>query len=60
MPYFESKSRTVFSPQCEVLEPIYKMLEQYEPVIGGSQLFEDMVENYEYLDFVLRSKEEAK
>jgi hypothetical protein len=59
MAYFEAKGRTVFSPQCSVLEPVYKMLEQYEPTIGGSQLFEDMVENYEYLDFVLRDKEAA-
>lgn len=60
MAYFEAKGRTVFSPQSPVLEPVYKMLEQYESAIGGSQLFEDMVENYEYLDFVLREKEEAK
>lgn len=62
MPYFDSKGskRTVFSPQSEVLTPVYKMLEQYEPTIGGSQLFDDMVENYEYLDFVFRNKEEAK
>ena len=59
MPYFESKSKTVFSPQVEALEPFYKVLEQYHQSIGGSNLFEDLVETYEYLDFVLREKEDA-
>jgi hypothetical protein len=58
MPYFDSKNRTVFSPQKEILEPFYKLLEQYHKVIGGSSLFDDLVETYEYLDFVL--KEEKK
>ncbi|WHY75729.1 hypothetical protein QNH20_16555 [Neobacillus sp. WH10] len=56
MPYFDSKSRTVFSPQCDKLDPFYKMLEQYHKVIGGSNLFDDLVETYEYLDFVLREE----
>lgn len=60
MPYFESKDRTVFSPQSEKLEPLYKILEQYHQVIGGSNLFDDLVETYEYLDFVLKEKEELK
>jgi hypothetical protein len=58
MPYFDSKDRTVFSPQCDKLEPFYKILEQYHKAIGGSNLFEDLVETYEYLDFVLKKKEE--
>lgn len=60
MPYFDSKERTVFSPQVEILEPFYKVLEQYHKAIGGSDLFEDLVETYEYLDFVFRKKEEEK
>jgi hypothetical protein len=58
MPYFESKDRTVFSPQNEKLEPFYKILEQYQQSIGGSNLFDDLVETYEYLDFVLKEKKE--
>ncbi|WP_342025762.1 hypothetical protein AADC60_24680 [Cytobacillus pseudoceanisediminis] len=58
MAYFDSKDRTVFSPQSEKLEPFYKILEQYHQAIGGSNLFDDLVETYEYLDFVLKEKKE--
>ncbi|QOK28035.1 hypothetical protein IIE26_05020 [Cytobacillus oceanisediminis] len=58
MAYFDSKDRTVFSPQNEKLEPFYKILEQYNQTIGGSNLFDDLVETYEYLDFVLKEKKE--
>ncbi|MEK5176323.1 hypothetical protein NST63_27535 [Heyndrickxia sp. FSL W8-0496] len=54
MPYFESKDRTVFSPQNDKLLPFYKFLEQYNQSLGGSNLFEDLVETYEYLDFVFK------
>jgi hypothetical protein len=60
MPYFDSKDRTVFFPQCEKLEPLYKYLEKHHKTIGGSNLFDELVETYEYLDFVLREKGEAK
>ncbi|MED3650636.1 hypothetical protein [Heyndrickxia sporothermodurans] len=60
MPYFDSKDRTVFSPQDDRLEPFYKILEQYHKAIGGSNLFDDLVETYEYLDFVLKKREEEK
>lgn len=55
--YFNSKGRTVFSPNNNLLEPLYKLLEQYEPSIGGSHLFEDLIENYEYLDSMLKEGE---
>ena len=55
--YFDSKGRTVFSPETDLLEPLYKLLEQYEPSIGGSHLFEDLIENYEYLDSMLKEGE---
>ncbi|MGP9039780.1 hypothetical protein [Cytobacillus kochii] len=58
MPYFDSKDRTVFSPQNDKLEPFYKLLEQYHQTIGGSHLFDDLVETYEYLDSVFKNKEE--
>ena len=54
MPYFDSKNRTVFSPQSVVLEPLYKLLEKYQSTLSGSKIFDDMVETYEYLDFVLK------
>lgn len=60
MPYFDSKDKTVFSPQVEALEPFYKVLEQYHKTIGGSNLFEDLVDTYEYLDYTLRKKEDAE
>jgi hypothetical protein len=60
MPYFEAKDRTVFSPQNEKLEALYKTLEKHHKSIGGSNLFDDLVETYEYLDFALREKEEMK
>ncbi|MGE6611900.1 hypothetical protein ACQKFG_15370 [Peribacillus sp. NPDC076916] len=55
--YFDSKGRTVFSPETDLLQPLYKLLEQYEPSIGGSHLFEDLIENYEYLDSMLKEGE---
>ncbi len=55
--YFDSKGRTVFSPNNNLLEPFYKLLEQYEPSIGGSHLYEDLIENYEYLDSMLKEGE---
>lgn len=56
MPYFESKDRTVFSPQNDKLLPFYNILKQYHLTIGGSNLFEDLVETYEYLDFVFKEE----
>lgn len=55
--YFNSKGRTIFSPKNNILEPLYKLLEQYEPSIGGSYLFEDLIENYEFLDSMLKEGE---
>ncbi|MGK4042222.1 hypothetical protein AB0Y20_07950 [Heyndrickxia oleronia] len=59
MPYFESKDRTVFSPQNDKLLPFYNILKQYHLTIGGSNLFEDLVETYEYLDFVFKEEEKV-
>lgn len=56
MPYFESKDRTVFSPQNDKLLPLYKVLKQYHSTIGGSNLYEDLVETYEYLDYVFKEE----
>lgn len=55
--YFNSKGRTVFSPKNDILEPLYKLLEQYESSIGGSHLFEALIENYEFLDSMLKEGE---
>ena len=52
--YFDSKGRTIFSPETDLLKPLFKLLEQYEPSIGGSHLFEDLIENYEFLDSMLK------
>jgi hypothetical protein len=60
MPYFESKDRTVFSPQVEKLEPFYKFLERHHKTMGGSLMFDELVETYEYLDFTLNKKEQGK
>ncbi len=57
--YFDSKGRTVFIPNNNLLEPLYKLLEQYEPSIGGSHLFEDLIENYEFLDSMLKEGEKT-
>lgn len=58
MPYFNSKNRTIFSPRNAALEDFYNLLEKYEPIIGGSRVFEDMVDTYEFLDSTLKEEEE--
>ncbi|MBS4171911.1 hypothetical protein [Bacillus sp. FJAT-49736] len=58
--YFDTKNRTVFSPQNDKLMPFYKVLEQHNQTLGGSNLFDDLVETYEYLDFVFKDKEETQ
>ena len=60
MSYFDSKDRTVFSPQVKKLEPLYKYLEKHHKTIGGSDLFNELVDTYEYLNFELREKEVTK
>ncbi|MED5102475.1 hypothetical protein NSS71_25520 [Niallia sp. FSL W8-0951] len=56
MPWFEAKDRTVHSPVNPKLEPFYKLLEQYEKSLSGSNLYEDLVETYEYLDQVFKEE----
>lgn len=57
MPYFDSKNRTVFSPQNDKLEPFYKLLEQYQKTLSGSNFFEELLDTYEYLDQVFKEDE---
>ncbi|MGD6894317.1 hypothetical protein ACQCVI_04750 [Bacillus infantis] len=54
MPYFDSKDRTVFSPQNEKLEPFYKFLEQYQRTLSGSNFFDELIDTYEYLDQIFK------
>ena len=54
MPYFESKDRTVFSPQNPKLEPLYKFIEQYQKTFSGSNFYDELIDTYEYLDQVLK------
>lgn len=56
MPWFQAKDRTVFSPVNPKLEPLFKLLEQYEKSLSGSNLYEDLVETYEYLDQVFKEE----
>lgn len=58
MPYFDSKNRTVFSPQNDKLEPFYKLLEQYQQTLSGSNFFDDLLDTYEYLDQVFKEDPE--
>lgn len=54
MPWFEAKDRTVFSPVNPKLEPFYNLLEQYQKALSGSNLYDDLIETYEYLDQVFK------
>jgi hypothetical protein len=56
MAYFDSKDRTVFSPQNEKLEPFYKFLEQYQRTLSGSNFFDELIDTYEYLDQVIKEE----
>lgn len=53
MAYFDSKYRTVFSPQNEKLLPLYETLEKHHSTIGGSRLFDELTDTLEYLDQIL-------
>lgn len=58
MSYFDSKDRTVFSPQVDVLDPLYEFLEKYHKAFSGSNFFDELIETYESLDYALKEKEE--
>jgi hypothetical protein len=51
--YFDTKKRTVFSPENPSLTTLYKTLEKYAPVLGDSPLFDELVNAYEVLDYDL-------
>jgi hypothetical protein len=56
MPYFDSKERTVFSPQNPKLEPFYSFLEQYQKTFSGSNFYDELIDTYEYLDQVMKEE----
>jgi len=58
MPWFEAKDRTVHSPVNPVLEPLYQFIEQYQKTFSGSNFFEELINNYEYLDQMLAERKE--
>lgn len=58
MPYVNTKDRTVFSPVNPVLEPLYQFIEQYQKTFSGSNFFDELIENYEYLDQMLAERKE--
>lgn len=51
--YFDTKNRTIYSPENPTLVTFYRLLEKYAPAIGDSPLFDDLVNVYETLDFDL-------
>lgn len=56
MAYFDSKDRTVFSPQNEKLLPLYETLEKHHSTIGGSRLFDELADTLEYLDQTMKEE----
>jgi hypothetical protein len=55
--HFETKHRTVFSPENAILHDFYKVLEKYAAAVGDSRLFEDFIDIYETLDTDLKEGE---
>ncbi len=58
IPYFETSKQTIFSPNNPVLDSFYKLLEKYAPVLQDSPIFNDLVETYEFLNFLLKEQED--
>lgn len=54
--YFDTKKRTVFSPNKAILLDFYRLLEKYAPILEDSPLFNDFVDIYETLDFDLKEE----
>lgn len=54
--YFDTKKGPVYEPKNPVLRSLYEVLKKNEPVLGGSRLFEDLVDVYETLDFDLKEE----
>jgi hypothetical protein len=50
MTFFDTKNRTVYSPENPTLTSLFRVLEKYAPAIGDSPLFDELVEVYEVLD----------
>ncbi|WP_445505790.1 hypothetical protein [Niallia sp. 03091] len=58
MPFFESKDRTVYSPVNPVLELLYEFLEKHQKNLSGSNFFDELLDNYEYMDQMLKERNE--
>lgn len=56
MPWTETKNRTVFSPVNPVLEPLYEFIEKYQANLSGSKFFDELIDNYEYMDQKLKEE----
>ena len=56
MPYFESKKRTVYSPENSKLEILFNFLEKHNQSLSGSDLYNALVDIYETLDEELKGE----
>lgn len=56
--YFETKHKTVFSPENPILDSLYYFLEKYAPVLGDSPIFDKLISVYETLESELKEENE--
>ena len=52
--YFETSRGPVYEPDNKMLQGLYEVLKKNEPVLGGSRVFEDLVDVFETLDADLK------
>lgn len=54
--YFDSKKGPVYAPDRPELKSFYELLQKHHETLGGSRLFEDLVDVYETLDQDLKEE----
>lgn len=57
--HFVTKNGSVWEPENQLLKPLYEVLKKNESTLGGSRVFEDLVDVMESLDADLKPEEEA-
>ncbi|MEI5909423.1 hypothetical protein WAK64_20555 [Bacillus spongiae] len=53
-PYFTNKNGMTFEPTHSILQDLYKHIEKYNSVLGGSRFYDDLIDIYETIDFDLK------
>ncbi|MEX3715413.1 hypothetical protein ABFV99_23865 [Cytobacillus horneckiae] len=54
---FDTDRGPIYEPENQELKSFYNVLKKVEPTIGGSKLFNDLLEVYEALEYDLKEAE---